>query len=102
MGTYSGGYVAAKENSKWGLVDIDTDWLIPAEYDEIIMDELGKAYGQGAAFAKKGSSVYLFVEGKQVGQSFEDAKPFSDEGYAAVKKNGKWGYIDTSGEVKID
>jgi hypothetical protein len=31
---------------------------------------------------------------------YDDAKPFSD-GLAAVKKDGKWGYIDTGGRVDI-
>ena len=32
---------------------------------------------------------------------YEDAQNFSG-GYAAVKKNGKWGYIDETGKVVID
>lgn len=102
IGTYSSGYVAAKQNGKWGVVDMALEWLLPTEYDEIIMDELGRSYAQGAVFAKKGSSVNLFVHGIQVGETYEDAKPFGNDSYAAVKKNGKWGFIDTSGEVKID
>ena len=31
---------------------------------------------------------------------YEDAAAFS-EGYAAVKQNGKWGYIDETGELVI-
>lgn len=101
IGTYSSGYIAAKMNSKWGVIDINSNWLLPAEYDELIMDELGRAYAKGAVFARKGGAVYLFVDGVQLGDSFEDAHPFGKEGYAAVKKNGKWGYIDTSGNVQI-
>ena len=33
-------------------------------------------------------------------QSYEDAAPFS-EGYAAVQKNGNWGFIDEKGNVVI-
>ena len=32
---------------------------------------------------------------------WEDAKNFS-EGYAAVKQNGLWGFIDESGEIVIE
>lgn len=32
---------------------------------------------------------------------FYDAQDFS-EGYAAVRKNGKWGYIDSTGKVVVD
>ena len=33
---------------------------------------------------------------------YEDAHDFSDNGLAAVCKNGKWGYIDTDGETVIE
>lgn len=36
-----------------------------------------------------------------VAPAYEDAKGFS-EGLAAVKKNGKWGFIDETGKVVID
>ena len=101
IGAYSYGYAAAKENGKWGVIDRSMKWLIPAEYDQTIMDELGLSYAQGAAFVKKDDVVYLFADGEQKGDLYEDARPFSGEGYAAVKKNGKWGFIDASGEVKI-
>lgn len=36
-----------------------------------------------------------------IAPQYEDAKSFSN-GYAAVKKNGKWGYIDETGKVIVD
>lgn len=102
IGTYYDGYVAAKINGKWGIINSNLNWIIPAEYDGIVMDELGRSYAQKSAFIKKGESVYLFVNGKQIEGAYEDARPFIDNGYAAVKKNGKWGYINTNGELKID
>ena len=36
-----------------------------------------------------------------IAPQYEDAKSFSD-GYAAVKKDGKWGYIDEEGNVVVD
>lgn len=102
IGTYSGGYAAAKSNGKWGVIDIGTNWLIPAECDAIIQDELGRCHARGAVFARKGSDVYLYVDGRQIGDTYEDARPFTKEGFAAVKKNGKWGFIDTTGTVALD
>ncbi|MDR2713737.1 MAG: WG repeat-containing protein [Clostridiales bacterium] len=101
IGTYSHGYAAAKENGKWGLIDRSSTWLIPAGYENIIRDELGRSYAQGAVFVQEAGLVYLFLDGRQVGDTYEDAKPFSAQGYAAVKNNGRWGFIDPSGEVKI-
>lgn len=102
IGMYSEGYAAAKTNGKWGVVDLSLNWLLPAEYDEIIQDELGRCYARGAVFARKDDTVYLFAGGEQVGETFEDARPFSDEGFAAVRKNGKWGFVDVNGTVMID
>lgn len=101
LGTYSNGYAAAKQGGKWGVIDLRNEWLIPPEYDEVIMDELGQACQQGAVFVRRGDSVYLFVDGVQVGDSYEAAKAFGAEGYAAVMKNGSWGFIDVEGQVRI-
>jgi len=102
IGMYSGGYAAAKVNGKWGVIDTMSGWLISAEYDGIIMDELGRCYAQGAVFVRMNGAVFLFVGGRQVGNAYEDARPFSNEGYSAVKRGGKWGFIDANGTVTID
>jgi len=102
IGMYSQGYAAAKVNGRWGVIDKDMNWLIPAEHDDIIRDEFGRCYAQGAVFIKKGASVYLYIDGKQTTSVYDNAKPFSNEGFAAVERNGKWGFIDNQGIVMID
>jgi len=97
MGMYSGGYAAAQNGGKWGVVDLSNNWLISADHDDIIRDELGRCFAQNAVFVRNGDFVYLFTDGSFSDTVYEDARPFSDEGYAAVKKNGKWGFIDTGG-----
>ena len=101
LGMYSGGYTAAKKEGKWGVIDLAMNWLIPAEYDGIIQDELGRCYAQDAVFVRQGEAVYLFVGGNQVGSAYEDARPFSGTGFAAVKRNGKWGFIDINGSETV-
>ena len=101
IGMYSGGYAAAKINGKWGVIDLSNKWLLPAEYEEIVQDELGRCYAQGAVFIRSGGLVYLFTNGEIAGEVYEDAHPFTDEGYAAVKRNEKWGFIDINGTVVI-
>ena len=100
MGMYSGGYAAAKTGGRWGVIGLSAQWLVPAEYDGIIQDELGRCYGQGAVFVRSGAAVCLVANGVPAGETYEDARPFSGEGFAAVKKNGKWGFIDNTGEEK--
>lgn len=102
LGTYSGGYIAAKQGGKWGVIDQRSEWLIEPKHEGIITDELGRCYGQGAVFVRNGDAVQLFVNGTQQEGTYEDARPFSETGYAAVKKNGMWGFIDTAGIVRID
>ena len=102
IGMYREGYAAAQQGGKWGVIDMSTNWLIPAEYDGVIVDELGRSYARGAVFVKQGNSVNLYLDGVSAGEAYEDARPFGSEGYAAVRRNGKWGFINLSGEVKID
>ena len=102
LGMYSEGYVAARTGEKWGVVNISSTWLIPAEYDGVILDGLGRCYAQGAVFIRSGGTIYLFSNGNLSGTPYEDARPFYAEGYAAVKNNGKWGYIDVNGNVMIE
>jgi hypothetical protein len=101
LGTFSNGHAAVKYQGKWGLLSSGSEWLIPNEYDGIIMDSLGRSYAQNAAFVKKGSSVYLFANGVLHDEAYDDAKPFRSSGYAAVKKNGKWGFINAQGDAVI-
>lgn len=102
LGMYSDGGAPAKLNGKWGILNTGgSEWIIPAEYDGIIQDELGRAYKNETVFVKEGEQVLLLVKGEAVGDVYEDAHPFAD-GWAAVKKDGKWGFIDQEGTVQID
>lgn len=102
FGMYSDGYAPVKQHGRWGLINTSGgEWLVEPQYDDIIRDELGRAYSQGVYFASQGGQVYLFADGEQVGGPYEDAKPFAD-GWAAVKKGGKWGFIDAAGDIQID
>lgn len=102
IGMYSNGYAPAKSGGKWGMVDTSgIEWLIPAEYESAVQDLLGRAYAQNAVFMSRGGQVLLLVDGEETGNVYEDARPFSD-GWAAVKRDGKWGFIDIQGNVMID
>jgi len=101
IGMYFGGYAAAKINGKWGVIDLTDKWLVPAEYDEIILDELGRCFAQETVFVRSGNAVHLFTNGVLSEEQYEAARPFGDEGFAAVKQNGKWGFIDIHGNEMI-
>jgi len=102
IGMHSEGNAAALQDGKWGVIDRSAAWIVPAEYDGIIADELGRTYGQQAVFVRDRGFVALLVNGERVGGDYEDARPFGAEGYAAVRENGQWGFINNEGEVVID
>lgn len=102
VGTFSNGGAAAKLNGKWGVVSRNgRDWLVEPSYDGILCDDLGRCWCNEAVFVRQGGKVLLIVDGGQVGDVYEDARPFAG-GWAAVKKDGLWGYIDLEGTVQID
>jgi len=101
LGTYSDQCAAAKQSGRWGVINLSGEWMIPAEYDGIVMDETGRCWGQSRVFVRQGNQVRLLADGKPLGEPYEDARPFGS-GYAAVKRSGKWGFIDSAGEIKID
>lgn len=101
IGMYNESRAAAMLKGKWGIIDTAGEWVIEPTYDGILMDTIGRCWGQEAVFVKSGSSVYLVVEGKRLETAYEDACPFNEEGWAAVKQNGKWGFVDTKGELMI-
>lgn len=102
VGMYNKGYAAAKTGGKWGVLDLQGEWLLQPEYDRIIMDELGRCYGQSAVFAEKNGTVTMYVDGQALPGSYEDARPFQEDGFAAVRQNGKWGFVDTAGTLQIE
>ena len=102
VGMFSNSGSAAKSRGKWGVVDLSgSEWIIPAVYDEIVQDGLGRCYSQKAAFVRSGEQIKLFTDGQETGEVYEDAHPFVD-GWAAVKRSGLWGFVDASGMMRID
>lgn len=97
------GVAAVKENDKWHLINEKGKNVSDDEYDEVAIDEKGVVLRNDRIFAKAAGKYYLLDEkGKKVtDDTFEDARPFNGEGYAAVRIDGKWGFIDKDGKVVI-
>lgn len=98
------GVAAVKEKDKWKLINQDGKVITKDEYDSVVIDSKGIVCRNDRIFVRQsGSYTMINSEGKKVcNTEFEDAKLFNDEGYAAVKIDGKWGFIDENGKVKID
>ncbi len=97
IGDFFRGNAIARINGNFGIIQREGKILTKFNWDYIY------PYSDGFALAKyhNGTYTYLNEQGKQLKKKYEDAKPFS-AGFAAVKENGKWGFIDKSGKWLIE
>lgn len=95
---------AAQLDGKWAVIGSKGKEKSEYVYDGVLIDQYGVACYQDRLFMKR-NNQYVLVDnkGKEVSDLlFDDARPFTDNGYAAVCKNGKWGFIDADGTLVID
>jgi hypothetical protein len=62
------------------------------------------AFRNALAFVSEDHSKYYLInsQGNKVGKGvWEDAMPFMSDGPTAVKKDGKWGFVDTAGNLVV-
>lgn len=97
------GVIAARKNGAWSIYDTEGNILLEQSFEDVIQDERNVAYRSGRLFVKKdGSYLMIDLEGNQYGEKYEDAVLFQDATYAAVQKDGKWGFVNTAGEWVIE
>ena len=97
------GVVAVKSNGSWTLVDHAGNDLTGKTYANVAMDEKLIVYRNDRLFVSDGTKYQMITSsGEVVGSdTYEDVHVFNDGTYAAVKINGKWGFIDKNGEIII-
>lgn len=98
-------------NGLWGFRSIQGNFTIPPKY------QVADDFSEGYALVSQDADHYTFIDtlGKKITQEefeFEElkisvnAKPFFknnlfSNGLAVIKKNGKYGYINSKGEIAI-
>ena len=88
---YSEGWSAASMDGKYGVVNLNGEFVIEPEYDGIKYCSFGIMPA-----LQDGQWFYINLGNEKVFGPFEEAESYA-YGYAAVKKDGKWGFIDKSG-----
>ncbi len=100
-GAFSNNVAVVMSDGKWDIIDTTGKVISKQSFEEIKVDALGVAFRNERAFAKKnGSYIMIDTQGNQIGNTaWEDVDIFNSNQPAAVKKDGKWGYVDTSGKL---
>jgi hypothetical protein len=94
------GLAPAKLGGKWGFINAQGDWAIPARSEAEVYPNDFDASG---IVAMKISGLYGFMnrDGRLVVQPQFDDVGFFSGGYFPVEKDGKWGMIDAAGNTAI-
>ncbi len=92
----------AQLDGRWGLIDTAGKVLITPEFQALIENERHEGFTRGVNFVRSSEGVYLINLANEVvtKDHWEAAHGFMD-GWAAVKHDGVWGYIDVAGNLKI-
>lgn len=103
VGTFLNGVAAVCKDDKWALINTKFEEITKYKYDEIIVDEFDLCSRYKVVFVREGDKYKLInLEGEDITKAeFDFVKPFSNGELAAVCKDGKWGFINTEGELKI-
>lgn len=97
LGGFSDHLFLVEVKGKWGYMNDEGKLAIPAIYDE------GSNFNGGHANVKKGKTIVLIdTKGNEttIAAPAVDVKEFS-EGLAAIETKGKFGFINTKGELVI-
>lgn len=87
----------------WSIIDTEGNLLTEDTYLNVMLDKKCIAFRNGRAFVETEQGIRMLDENfLPVGEEiYESAVPFYDTSYAAVEKDGKWGFIDNMGIVVI-
>ena len=104
-GTFVNGKAAVKKDGKWYF--INTSGEIQGEaYDDIVLNSFGEYISGNFILAASKKGEYVFYNEKM-----ESVATFSgcdkidiltEDGLVAFCKNGKWGFVNTAGEVVLE
>ena len=95
--SFSDGFANVCQNDKWGIIDITGNAVIPSEHEDYIRN-----IGNGLFWFREETGVVLINKNGEVIflPGYDHIGSFK-EGLAIIRKDGKWGYIDMTGEIVI-
>ncbi len=100
-GTFTNGTAAVCVDKKWKIINKDGNPIDDKVFDDIVLFSDGTYTRKDVKLFKYDGKYHLTVKGEDRG-SFDGADILTDDGLIAVCVNGKWGYVDFEGEMKIE
>lgn len=102
--TFKNGVAAVKQNGKWALINSNMELITDFLFEDVLRDEFNTCINNGVIFVKKDGKYYMCnAEGARItGTAFDAAYPFVGTEPAAVCVDGKWGFVDESGNMVIE
>lgn len=101
---YTYGVAAVKKGEKWALINTEDQLITEFIFDEIVLDEFDTCLNGGVVFVKQNDKYHMVnAEGQKISdKSFDAVYPFASSEPAAVCISGKWGFVDTAGNMVIE
>lgn len=101
---FKNGVAAVKKGEKWALINTEEEQITDFVFEDIVLDEFNTCCNESVVFAKYNGKYYLVnPQGEKITeQGFDDAASFAGGGLAAVCVNGKWGFVDSTGQMTIE
>lgn len=102
-GAFNNGIAAVKKDGIWYLIDKEGN-TVSKGYVGFAQDAEGLVVRNSTIMAQTMEGyILLGLDGKQIGDMvYEDVRHFADKTYAAVKIDGKWGFIDNQGQLVLE
>lgn len=96
---FNEGVAATRMNGKYGYIDTKGKWVIAPQF------EFTYKFSEGLAMVRTGKKYsWINRKGETVIQpmEFQEVCVGFDDGHCAVKRDGKWGYIDRTGRIVVE
>lgn len=104
-GRFREGYAAVQTEQGWTIINQEGQVVFDKYFEDIKYGPSYESITNGCFFAKSNGKYSLYdISGNKISSvEFDDCDIFIDKNsYAAVSIDGKWGFIDLTGEIKIE
>lgn len=95
--------VSVKEG-EWFFIDASGKRISDNTYQEIRLNLDGSYHKGGVMLAKSGGKYRLYNQQEEQIGNFEcdDVDVLTEDGIVAFQNNGKWGFVDTAGNILVE